>query len=268
MTANTLSSGRALQRVSGRGWRLGLANMLANENGRWWGKRRWLIPLAIFVAFINGPILLDAATADTEAHSEYPSTALSAEVLAGMLIVTTTIGVIVTTQGAIIGEKQLGTAAWVMSKPASRAGFVLAKFIATAAGMLLLAIPIPAAIYYAEARIFWGQVPALGTVMVAAAIAALHMLFYLALTLMLDTLFASRAPVAAIGIGLFIAGFSIGSSLPLLPYVMPWLLPNLAVDVAMGQGLHPEWHIPVMAVAVEVVVFVAVALWRFSREEF
>jgi hypothetical protein len=84
---------------------------------------------------------------------------------------------------------------------------------------------------------------------------------------MLDTLFASRAPVAAIGVSLFIAGFTLGSSLPLLPYVMPWLLPNLAVDVAMGQALHPLWYLPVAAVAVQVVVFVVVALWRFSREE-
>jgi ABC-2 type transport system permease protein len=268
MTANSAINPRALRPVAGRGWRLGFANMLANENGRWWGKRRWLIPLAIFVAFINGPILLDAATADTATNSEYPRTALSADVLAGMLIVTTTIGVIVTTQGAIIGEKQLGTAAWVMSKPASRAGFVLAKFISTGAGMLLLAVPIPAAIYYAEAQLFWGRVPALGTVMAATAIAALHMLYYLALTLMLDSLFASRAPVAATGVGLFIVGFSIGTNLPLLPYIMPWLLPNLAVDVSMGQVIHPAWPIPVMAVIVEIIVFVVVALWRFSREEF
>lgn len=134
--------------------------------------------------------------------------------------------------------------------------------------MLLLAIPVPAAIYYAEAQLFWGQAAAPATVMAAAAIAALHMLFYLALMLMLDTLFASRAPVASIGFGLFFVGFMLGSSLPLLPYVMPWPLPNLAVDVGMGQGFHPGWHIPVIAVTVEAVVFLAVALWRFSREEF
>jgi ABC-2 type transport system permease protein len=268
MTANTAVNSRTLRPVAGRGWRMGFRNMLANELGRWFGTRRWLIQLAIFVVLINGPILLDAATGSTETDPAAQSTALSADVFAGMLIVTTTIGVVVITQGAIIGERQLGTAAWVMSKPASRAGFVLAKFLAPAAAMLVLALPIPAAIYYAEAQFFWGRVPALGTLISAAGIAALHMLFYLALTLMLDSLFSSRAPVAAIGIGLLFAGLFIGSSLPLVPYALPWPLPNFAMDVVMGQGLHPAWPIPVGAVSAWIVVFVAVALWRFGREEF
>ena len=43
------------------------------------------------------------------------------------IMVASVIAVVAKTQGAIIGEKQLGTAAWVLSKPASRRAFVLAK---------------------------------------------------------------------------------------------------------------------------------------------
>ena len=47
------------------------------------------------------------------------------------------IGIIVVMQDAIIEEIQLGTAAWVLSKPVSRQAFLSAKLVASVVGMLL-----------------------------------------------------------------------------------------------------------------------------------
>jgi ABC-2 type transport system permease protein len=266
MTASTVTAGRTLRPVTGRGWRLGFGNMLANENRRWWGTRRWLVQLLLFVALINGMVLIVSVTGQGVDPAE--GLTETVDVFMGMLIMVTAIGVVVIAQGAIISEKQLGTAAWVMSKPASRSGFVLAKLIAYAANLLLLAIPVPTAIFYVEAQVFWGQVPDPVGLLPALALLVLQFGFYLALTLMLGTLCAGRGPVAGIGIGLLIGGLVLGNTLPLLPYVLPWPLPDLAIGALMGRTAPAAWPIPVIATAGLSVVFVVVALWRFSREEF
>lgn len=272
MTANTTAAPRVLRPIAGRGWRLGFGNMLANEFGRWFGTRRWLIQLAVFVLLINGPVfIVSAAGAETglvEGVAGPAAVAAVADVFGGLLIASTTIGVVVIAQGAIIGEKQLGTAAWVMSKPASRSGFILAKFLAYGVALLLLAFPLPGALFYAGCVFFFGQGPALGALAAMLGLVALHLAFYLALSLMLGTLFAGRGPVAAIGIGLLLFGLSIGRQLPVLPYILPWSLPDLGIGSLMGQTWPPAWPIPVIATAVWIIGFMAVALWRFSREEF
>jgi ABC-2 type transport system permease protein len=56
-------------------------------------------------------------------------------------------GVVVTIQGSVIGEKDQGTAEWVMSKPVSRASFVMWKIVAHSFGFLVTAVLIPASIY-------------------------------------------------------------------------------------------------------------------------
>jgi ABC-2 type transport system permease protein len=192
----------------------------------------------------------------------------AADVFTAMLILVTAIGVVVIGQGAIIGERQLGTAAWVMSKPASRVGFVLAKLLAYGMSLLLLAVPVPTAIFYVQALGFWGVAPDLVHILGALALVALHFSFYLALTLALGTLFSGRGPVAGIGIGLVIGGLILGGSIPLLPYVLPWPLPELVLGVLLGHNLPAAWPIPVSATAMWTILFIVVALWRFSREEF
>jgi ABC-2 type transport system permease protein len=268
MTANTAAGGRTLQPVTGRGWRLGFANMLANENGKWWGTRRWLVQLAIFMLLTNGMVLIMAVSSSGSGGAPAELMAEAADVFVAMLALVTSIGIVVIAQGALIGERQLGTAAWVMSKPASRAGFVLSKFVAYWTTLLLLALPIPTAIFYAEALGFWSVAPSLLNMLGALALAALHFTFYLALTLVLGTLFASRGPVAGIGIGLLIGGLLLGGSLPLAPYVLPWPLPELVLSVMLGQSLPAVWPIPVIATTVWTVLFMVIALWRFGREEF
>ncbi len=266
MTADTTTAPRALRPIAGRGWRLGFANMLANELMRWFGTRRWLIQLTISVLLMNGMVLIGSAM--TEAVSAAEGLAEAADVFVTMLCMVMTIGAIVTVQDAIIGEKQLGTAAWVMSKPASRSGFILAKFISYGLALLLLAFPVPAVIFYAECLFFFGQVPALAALAGALGLVVLHLVFYLSLSLVLGSLFVGRGPVVAICFGLLLGGLALGNSLPLLLYVMPWWLLNLAYTVLAGLPLPPEWPIPAVATAAWSLLFLAVTLWRFSREEF
>ena len=54
-----------------------------------------------------------------------------------IIIIIGAIGGVILVQGALVGEKRSGTAAWVLSKPISRPAFFLAKLIANAIGTLV-----------------------------------------------------------------------------------------------------------------------------------
>jgi ABC-type Na+ transport system ATPase subunit NatA len=172
-------------------------------------------------------------------------------------------------QGAIVREKQLGTAAWILSKPVSRSAFVLAKFVAYTVGFVSLAIVLPSAIFYGESLLLAGRAPELAPFLTAIALMAVHTLFYLALTLLLGTLFNTRGPIAGIAMGMLFAGFLPPNLIPQAALlVLPWTLGQSAVGLALGSALPSVWIIPVVATALWTVLFLGLALWRFGREEF
>ena len=48
----------------------------------------------------------------------------------------------------------------------------------------------------------------------------------------------------------------------------PWNLSRVAVGLAQGVTMPASWPTPIIATALWAALFVAVALWRFAREEF
>ena len=256
-----------LQPVASQGQWRGFANLLRNELRRWWGTRRWLVHLLVWIGTLNGLVLLVGLTEDPT--SPAPLYVTLAEVFLQAGAFATGVGAVTTAQGAIIGERQLGTAAWLLSKPVARGAFVLAKFVAYGLSFVGLAILLPAAAFYGESLALAGQAPRLVGLLGAVGVAAAHTLFYLALTLMLGTLFSGRGPVAGIALGVLFAGFVLTKLLPpALLLGSPWLLDQLAVGLALGSALPAIWPIPLLASGLWVLIFLGVALWRFGREEF
>lgn len=261
---------RPLQPVVVGGWRGGLSNLLNKELGQWWRTRMWWVQLIIWVLILNGittiVMIEDSQTADMTIAQQL------ADVVQIFLLMGATaisIGVVSTVQGAIVGEKQLGTAAWVMSKPASRQAFVLAKAAAYGLGFIVTAVLIPAIILFTQTRLLFvlplSLVPFLGGV----GLLVLSMLFYLTLTLMLGTLFNSRGPITGIGVALVLSGlFFKGMFPPAVLAITPWLLPDISAAVTLGVTLPDNWYVSAVISGCWVVVFTAVALWRFAREEF
>jgi ABC-2 type transport system permease protein len=244
----------------------GFGNMLRKELGQWWGTRTWWVQIAIWVLILNGITTIVAMT-DSMAPAE-----LLAEVVQTFLalgIAAVGIGTVITVQGAIVGEKQLGTAAWVMSKPASRAAFILAKTLAYATGYWITAIIIPAIIFVIVTGLLI-PVPLAKTPFLAGlALMALGQLFYLTLTLMLGTFFNSRGPVAGVGIAFIMTGLMLDSFIPFqVMIVTPWPLADIAGGLTLGTNLPSVWPVPIIATSVWIAVMTALALWRFGREEF
>jgi ABC-2 type transport system permease protein len=259
----------ALQGVKEPGWRRGLANLLRSEMRQWLGTRKWLIHLLLWPILLNGLVLLIGLAEARDANNSVPRYETLIEVFFKVGAFATTIGVVTAAQSAIVREKQLGTAAWVVSKPVARSAFVLAKFVAYAAGLLSLTTLVPSVIFYGESLVLAGRAPELVGFLAGTGGAALHTLFYLALTLLLGTLFSTRGPISGIAMGVLFAGSLLPNLLPQsLVLASPWMLNDLAVGLALGSALPPVWPIPVVATIVWTALFIGVALWRFGREEF
>jgi ABC-2 type transport system permease protein len=246
----------------------GFANLLLNETRGWWGTRKWLVHLVIWVAIINGfaGLIAWAEGRDGKTATEVYGEAVQVFFILGGMAAA--LGVVSTRQGAIVGEKQLGTAAWIMSKPASRGAFVLAKLVAHASAFIILAVGIPAVVFCVQNLVAGRAMPPLVPFAAGLAVVTLHLVFYLALTLMLGTLLGARAPIAGIGIGFLFVGQLVPNLLPQVGTIFPWQLPQVAAAVLLGQPLPAQAFVAMGATAVWTMLFVAVALWRFAREEF
>jgi ABC-2 type transport system permease protein len=270
--------------VNERGWRMGFANLLRKENRDWWRTRRWLINTIIWLLLINGiayamlwvpvpdPASPDPETAERillPAEQAVPSALMNLVIMAGLF---TPIGAIITMQGVIIDEKKSGTAAWIMSKPVSRVAFIMSKLLANAVPLLLLSIVIQWIGAYILLTARGGTFEPLAFAF-GVALLGLHLLFYIALTLMLGTFFNDRAPVIAIPIGILFAAQFLMNSFPVMASLSPWglIFPNGNEMPAIMQaisGMPLTSLAPVIATIAWIVIFTVVAVWRFQREEF
>ena len=254
------------------GWRMGLANMLAKENFAWWRTRRWWIQILVAVLLLNGSLALNLrdrqrTSVDMEAINFLNTTALFVPII-----------VVVLAQDAILSERHSGTTAWVLSKPLQRPAFILSKLIAYGLGFFVTWVLIPNIIFYfqlvaagREGLLIPGFIGLIG-------LSFLNLLFYMTLALMLATLFNNRAP--GLGISILIAWAGpmqflarpMEKYLPWLEDILPWKLissfgePPLAGYMVLGAPLPTV--VPIIATALWCVLFVGVAIWRISREEF
>lgn len=279
-----MASNNTLRLVNERGWRSGFANLMRQENGRWWRARRWWVQSLVWLVALNGIVVFalwiapmigsgEAEAGDVQASWKFNEEA-SAEVFALMLQfmgIFPVFGVLVMAQGAIVGEKQSGTAAWILSGPVSRAAFILSKLVANAIGFLVTGVVLQGLIAYLQMSLRLGGFLPPIPIVTALSLHALHLLFYLTLTLMLGTFFNSRGPVLAIPIAILI-GQGILESLakgfaPWFPWhILPAKLPGLAGIAALGEPLPSPS--PIVAALLFSLVFVLLAIWRFEREEF
>jgi ABC-2 type transport system permease protein len=254
------ANGLALVPCRERGWKMGLANMLAKENHGWWRTRRWWIQCLLWLVLLN----LGSAT---NLRMGMPDNFLF---VAGLVL---PIAAIVLSQEAILGERHSGTAAWVFSKPLRRSAFLLAKIIAYGLGFLVTGILLPSSIACLQIIAGDGSLSILPGFTASLRLVYLNLLFYLTLTMMLATLFQGRGPV--MGIPLFILFLWMIPESARLAEFMPWrlvidtgnnALPALNGYLLSGQPLPTV--APIIATALWCVLFTGVAFWRIRREEF
>ena len=247
----------------------GFRNLVGKENREWTSGlslvthgATWMLVVAItsvVVAFVRGEVLANQSPKDLN-----DAGALMFFVLGSVASV---IAVVAKTQGAIIGEKQLGTAAWVLSKPASRRAFVIAKLVVHYRWLLTITLLFPALVFYGLMTAVSAVPPPPLAFLGGFAILALGLLFYLSLSLLLGTVFESRGALAGSVFGFMVAGFLVANYATWLTAAFPWLFFQSGYYL-VKYGYVPFYGlVSIPASAIWCGVFIFLALRRFERAE-
>jgi ABC-2 type transport system permease protein len=255
-----------LEAAGGRGSLTGFGNLVDKEYGTWFRTRRALIHNVLWLSVINGLLLLIGL--DEMGRNPYFILDELMEVFFRACGFFAAIGIVVSTQSSVLGERRLGTAEWVLSKPVTREAFVLSKFVVNGASFVGLAVLIPCVVFFLQTLLLAYLQPSLGPFLLGSLIYVEHLLFYLALTLALSTWLNSRGAVSGVAIGFMFAGFIMPAFLPWLLVGTPWALSEFAATAAAGRPLPAEAWQPILVTLLWTLLLVLVALWRFNREEF
>jgi ABC-2 type transport system permease protein len=168
--------------------------------------------------------------------------------------------------GAVASEKERGTAALILTKPASRLSFLLAKFVAIGLN-LAIAVAAGCAVgaLYTE-LLFEGSSPPLVGYVEMAVLLWLAIFAFAALTFLGSTLTRSAAGGAGIGfLALVLTG--IISALPTVGAYMPTSLLGPAANLAVGAPPGVDLAGPVLACALFIAVPFVLAWLSFRRQE-
>ncbi len=285
-----MENANVLKRLPEQSWLTGFANLFRQASGRFWHTKKWVIQTIFWLVFLNGFLAVliwpDSAALIAKGKEPIPANLTPMQALAKdplgdaviMFIVFMGLGIpisaVISGQDALIGERQSGTAAWVLSKPVTRPAFVLSRLAATAIGIIGTAVVIQFAVGYTQLSLLTGGRWPITNFMGAAGLMALMTLFYITLTFMLGSIFKNRGPVMGINLFLSLAGPALlVKMVPLLGSITPWnfimddVFGNLPMALALMMG-QPIPIMPVISTALMCVVFTAVAILRFRREEF
>lgn len=256
-----------LRRVAERGALRGFDNLLRKEFAAWTGTRSGWVQALVWVGILNGlmtlPLVFMRELFTGEMGSPF---AAAMDMFFNLGALAPYAGAVILAHGAVIAERQLGTAAWVLSKPVARSAFVLAKFVAFAFALVVLALALPGAVAYGALSLEGGAPLDAARFAAGVGMIALGLLWYLALTLMLGVLTSNRGVVLAVPLVLLVAGDMLIALQPTVAELGPWIMGRMALLVAQGGPLLSAW--PLVSTAVATCAFLAVALWRFAREEF
>lgn len=283
-----MDNSSSLRIVNDHGWLNGFTNLFTAANASWWRTRRWLVQAVFWLIFLDGMLAIFLWRIPPEIISESASSlgsikameAVPLNLLASALMVFTAFGgmglsiaAIIAGQDAFIGERQSGTAAWVLSKPVSRLAFILSRLAASTIAMLVTGVVVPSVAAYIQLSIKTGSWWPIAGFAGAMGLAFLNMIFYLSLTYMLGSLFSSRGAVLGISLAIALIGPTVLRTMPVLRDLTPWSFffntsENAPAALALMMGQSLESVTPIICTALLSALFVVVSILRFQREEF
>lgn len=244
----------------------GFGNVFRKELSAWTGTRTWWVQPLVWLAVLVGPLLLPLyLMRDVFAAQTNGTLPTALEMFFTFAAFAPAVGAVLLLHGSVIGERQLGTAAWVLSKPVGRSAFLLAKLAANAAALLIVALLVPGAVAYALVSLESGAPLPVGWFLGGLGLAAVAVLFYLCVALSLGVLVRGRGVVLAVSLALLLGGDLVLGVAPGLASVTPWVLGRFAA--AVGQGAPLPSALPPLATLAWCLLFLAVGLWRFGRED-
>lgn len=164
--------------------------------------------------------------------------------------------------GAMVQEKERGTAILMLVKPLGRGAFLLAKFLALGLTFLVSLLVAGLLGYYYTLFIFGA--PDAGVWIGINLLIWVYCLFYVAVTLLASTLGRSQAVAAGVGFGALLL-LSILGSIPGMPPVLPNQLMNWAAELFNNPGAS---YAAALGVCLGLIAACLLAAWlSFRRQE-
>ena len=257
---------KAIQAQQETGSLVGFQNILRNELSRWWSTRFWWVQIFLWIGILNGMLALIGGV--SRVTGEFELGVSDVRQSFGMLGVLASLGVVISMQNRIIGDREKGITEWVLSKPVSRAGYLLGKLFGNAAGLYTVIWLLPAGgVYLLLSKVFLTEWLQPGSFLLGWGIVGLDMAFYLCLTLMLGVFTSNRAVVLAVPLALLFGQQIMIGLVPELVHILPYSLSAVnAGAAALSEPLI--FPVSIIAAAVWCMFFIALAVWRFRREDF
>ncbi|HEY3318779.1 MAG TPA: ABC transporter permease [Coriobacteriia bacterium] len=243
----------------------------ALETARTW--RIWVLPIMLVFFGVTSPLfakltpllLKSIGTGDSDIVVQLTKPVTYADSyaqwiknLAQVVLFT----VIIASSGMISAEKRAGTAILVLTKPVSRAGFVVAKIVSNLA-LLAVAVTLGAVVCWAGTLALFGDAPA-----APLAYGTLLWFVYAALVVSVMALFSAlldgQAGAAGAGIG-FYALTSTLSAWPTATAFNPAVLVGAAAAAMAGHAVVPVG--PLLIGSLLVVGCASGAVWAFEERE-
>src|SRR5262245_55654233 len=172
------------------------------------------------------------------------------------------IAAILLAMGSVAGEKESGTAAFVLTKPVTRLAFLVARFSGLAL-TLAAAVVASGAGAYLYTSVLFAPVPAAGFT-AGCLVLLLGLLVLAAVTFLGSTLVRSAIPAAGLGLAAIVVGATV-ASVPHTGRFSPFGLGDIAIDLALGPT-PADWAWPV-AVNVGIVAAALATGWLVFRHQ-
>lgn len=172
---------------------------------------------------------------------------------------------IILAMGAVASEKERGTAAFILTKPASRAAFLAAKLAALAA-VLALGTTVAVVLAWAYTAVLFEPQPVAGWVALGV-LSWLSLMVWASITFLASTV--ARSAAAAAGVG-FVAliGLSIVAAVPQIGRWLPSGLDGQGLALATGAPVDGEMLATAVVGTVGIIVGAVVLAWlAFRRQE-
>lgn len=248
----------------------GFAVLLRKEVTEQWRTRRLPVVAVIFLLFgLSSPVLAKYTPEIVKLASSIdinmPTPTIN-DAIAQLVKNLSQVGVltaILLAMGSVAGEKESGTAAFVLVKPVSRLAFLAAKFSGLAITMAVAVAVCGLAAYLYTVLLF--ETPSWLGFGAGCLVMLLGLLEIAAVTFLGSTLVRSSIAAAGVSVvAVVIAG--IVSALPNVGHFTPFGLNELAGDVALQQTAS-GWVWPVIANAGYFVVALGASWLAFRRQE-
>ena len=175
--------------------------------------------------------------------------------------------VIALTMGMIVREQDLGTLQWVFTKPLSRSGLVLAKWLANSLMCILTILIVPSIVTFGAMDAMFGLHNRDELILGMVGIAVLFV-FQCALSCGISAIFSSTAAVAGISFALFFLPILITPVIHDWARLLPAQIANVAGNIAQGQSLEGWDYLTILSTIIITFALMVFAVQRLTKREY